>query len=257
MVRLFHDSGAPGHQPRSSYRATRRATRRCRSSAGASASMNNCAGVLAWRYRSRCAMTSSHPTFRAKSACSRRQSTVWRDLPLRSLETRRLLGAMQGRVCQRLGRRLPGLGTPRTAGQPAERPLSARAGLGPANPPSSRAFELAAGEVRAASFLIDMNRVFEDFVVVALREALGLTARPRIPPGCARPHGFMARQSTGKWRLEPDISWWDGRPLHICRRREIQAGVRERRAPCRPLPSSGLCRGRRAAPRVAHLRRRR
>ena len=70
----------------------------------------------------------------------------------------------------------------------------------------STTFELAEGEVRAASFLIDMNRVFEDFVVVALREALGLTAG-------AFPQGSQGRSlhldSAKRVKLEPDISWWE------------------------------------------------
>ncbi len=38
-------------------------------------------------------------------------------------------------------------------------------------------FDLGQGPVRASSFLVDMNRVFEDFVVIALREALGVSGR--------------------------------------------------------------------------------
>jgi 5-methylcytosine-specific restriction enzyme subunit McrC len=69
--------------------------------------------------------------------------------------------------------------------------------------------ELAYGRHRAAAFLIDMNRVFEDFVVVALRESLqlGTTA---FPQGTARHplHLDKARRI----RLRPDITWWeDGR----------------------------------------------
>ena len=39
----------------------------------------------------------------------------------------------------------------------------------------SSSFELRRGDVRSTSFLVDMNRVFEDFVVAALRETLGVT----------------------------------------------------------------------------------
>ena len=67
-------------------------------------------------------------------------------------------------------------------------------------------FELAEGQVRAASFLIDMNRVFEDFVVIALREALGLTASV-FPQGA---HGRKLHLAlAGRVKLEPDISWWE------------------------------------------------
>ena len=38
----------------------------------------------------------------------------------------------------------------------------------------SSSFELRRGNVRSAAFLVDMNKVFEDFVVLALRETLSL-----------------------------------------------------------------------------------
>lgn len=67
-------------------------------------------------------------------------------------------------------------------------------------------FEFAGGGVRAVNFLVDMNKVFENFVVTALREALGLSAST-FPQG-GKDHGLyldLARQI----RLEPDISWWE------------------------------------------------
>ena len=67
--------------------------------------------------------------------------------------------------------------------------------------------ELAAGKVESASFLIDMNQVFEDFVVVALREALGLSDYSF--PQEARGHEFRL-DSDGDIKLKPDISWWQG-----------------------------------------------
>jgi len=42
---------------------------------------------------------------------------------------------------------------------------------------SGVSFDLGAGEVAASAFLIDMNKVFEDFVVVALRDALRVSDR--------------------------------------------------------------------------------
>ena len=63
---------------------------------------------------------------------------------------------------------------------------------------------MAAGEVRAASFLIDMNKVFEDFLVVAVREALGVTA-DAFPQGAQGRKLHLDRE--GCLRLEPDISW--------------------------------------------------
>ncbi len=67
--------------------------------------------------------------------------------------------------------------------------------------------ELAAGKVEAASFLIDMNQVFEDFVVVGLREALSLT--PYTFPQGAHSHPLWL-DADRSVRLEPDISWWQG-----------------------------------------------
>ena len=67
-------------------------------------------------------------------------------------------------------------------------------------------YDLGEGGVAAAAFLVDMNKVFEDFVVVALREALRLS--PRVFPQGAAGH-TLALDSAGRVRLEPDISWWD------------------------------------------------
>jgi 5-methylcytosine-specific restriction enzyme subunit McrC len=68
--------------------------------------------------------------------------------------------------------------------------------------------ELGHGEHRAASFLIDMNRVFEDFVVVALREALNVGASV-FPQGAKGRSLWLDRGC--RVRLRPDISWWEGR----------------------------------------------
>ena len=71
----------------------------------------------------------------------------------------------------------------------------------------SGAVELAAGNVESASFLIDMNQVFEDFVVVALREALSLTEYTFPQEG--RGHDLCLDEGRDI-RLKPDISWWQG-----------------------------------------------
>ncbi len=75
----------------------------------------------------------------------------------------------------------------------------------------STAFDLGHGPVPAWAFLVDMNQVFEDFVVVALREALGLSERT-FPQGLAsgaRPRTLPLDQA-GAVHLKPDLSWWDG-----------------------------------------------
>lgn len=64
------------------------------------------------------------------------------------------------------------------------------------------------GSVLAPSFLIDMNVVFEDFVVTAIREALGLTERELVQGAKGKKlHLDMARTIP----LKPDISWWRGK----------------------------------------------
>lgn len=52
-----------------------------------------------------------------------------------------------------------------------------------------------------------MNDVFEDFVVTALREALGLSDRVFRQASKGRNLFLDASQQV---RLEPDLSWWDG-----------------------------------------------
>jgi 5-methylcytosine-specific restriction enzyme subunit McrC len=71
----------------------------------------------------------------------------------------------------------------------------------------STSFELGHGQIRASVFLVDMNDVFEDFVVVALREALGLSERTF--PQKARGRSLFLDQAAAV-SLEPDLSWWDG-----------------------------------------------
>ena len=66
------------------------------------------------------------------------------------------------------------------------------------------AFEAGRGQVRASGFLMDMNKVFQEFVTVALREALSLSERVflerRIP----------SLDVDGNVGLRPDLTWWDG-----------------------------------------------
>lgn len=66
-------------------------------------------------------------------------------------------------------------------------------------------FDLAAGSVGAGTFLIDMNEVFEDFVVTALREALGVGPTTLV-------HGARGRSlhldTARRVPLKPDLSLW-------------------------------------------------
>jgi 5-methylcytosine-specific restriction enzyme subunit McrC len=77
------------------------------------------------------------------------------------------------------------------------------------------AFELPMDEsgrrVHASSFLVDMNRVFEDFVRTAVREKLGLPEKA-FPSGGKHPRLTLDDRGAGPGRikLEPDLSWWEG-----------------------------------------------
>lgn len=71
----------------------------------------------------------------------------------------------------------------------------------------STTLEVSHGAVRGMACLFDMNVVFEDFIVVALREQLRLSARS-FPRGAAAPR--LCLDHSRRIRLEPDISWWEG-----------------------------------------------
>jgi 5-methylcytosine-specific restriction enzyme subunit McrC len=65
--------------------------------------------------------------------------------------------------------------------------------------------DLGTGPGRANAFLFNMNRVFQDFVTIALREACGVSSRVLR----AEQRIFL---DADRWlRLEPDISWWEDR----------------------------------------------
>lgn len=72
---------------------------------------------------------------------------------------------------------------------------------------SGASFDLAAGGVAASAFLIDMNKVFEDFVVVALRDALRVSDRLLVQGARGRALSFDV---AGQVSLKPDISYWSG-----------------------------------------------
>jgi 5-methylcytosine-specific restriction enzyme subunit McrC len=77
----------------------------------------------------------------------------------------------------------------------------------------STSFDLGSASVRARGFLVDMNRLFEDFVVTALREALGVGTES-FPRGCLRKR--LSLDDRGLVRLEPDLSWWrEGRCVFV------------------------------------------
>lgn len=66
--------------------------------------------------------------------------------------------------------------------------------------------EIGHGAVSARGFFVDTAKLFEDFVVIALREALGLSLRA-FPQG-SRDHRLYLDDGC-RVRLEPDLSWWE------------------------------------------------
>ncbi len=65
-------------------------------------------------------------------------------------------------------------------------------------------FESGRGKVRASGFLMDMNKVFQEFVTVALREALGLSAR------ALRETSISTLDEGETVHLKPDLVWSEG-----------------------------------------------
>lgn len=63
------------------------------------------------------------------------------------------------------------------------------------------------GGRRSSALLLDMNKVFEDFAVVALREALRLGPSELVQHGRRR---GLSLDVAGRVKLHPDISWWEG-----------------------------------------------
>ena len=70
-------------------------------------------------------------------------------------------------------------------------------------------FEASRGDVRAPGFLMDMNKVFQEFVTAALREQLDLSAS-EFPSDEQLPHRVYLDERN-RIRLYPDLSWWEGR----------------------------------------------
>lgn len=66
------------------------------------------------------------------------------------------------------------------------------------------AYESSRGDVRANGFLMDMNRVFQEFVTVALREEL------RLSPNEFRERTIESLDVAGRVDLEPDLVWRSG-----------------------------------------------
>ena len=69
--------------------------------------------------------------------------------------------------------------------------------------------ELTEGETAGATFLMDMERVFGSFVRSALGEALRLSDSEWAGEGSSSRE--LALDEAGQIRLQPGMSWWEGR----------------------------------------------
>ena len=87
--------------------------------------------------------------------------------------------------------------------------------------------ELFHGEVAGASFFIDMNKVFEKFLYVALKESLG------VPESQWRHEVPLTLDEGCRIRMKPDLSWWpssntgrNSRPIFVgdAKYKNVEAG---------------------------------
>ncbi|RMD81765.1 MAG: restriction endonuclease, partial [Candidatus Dadabacteria bacterium] len=74
-------------------------------------------------------------------------------------------------------------------------------------------FRLEHGRRRVSAFLVDMNKLFEDFVYAALRKALDLDEHS-FPQGSSGHR--LCLDGAGRVHLKPDLSWWrEGRCIFV------------------------------------------
>ena len=66
------------------------------------------------------------------------------------------------------------------------------------------AYETGRGVIRAPSFLVDMNAVFQEFVTGSFRQALGVSASQ------FGEKSIDSLDETNRIGLRPDLTWWDG-----------------------------------------------
>ena len=71
------------------------------------------------------------------------------------------------------------------------------------------AYQLERGTVRASGLLVDMIKLFQDFVTVALREELGVSEE-RFGESEIATLDLPTTGERGRVRLRPDLVWWDG-----------------------------------------------
>ena len=71
------------------------------------------------------------------------------------------------------------------------------------------AYQLGRGPVRAPGFLVDMNRLFQEFVTVALRKELGISEK-RFGESVVDTLDVPATGDRGRVSLKPDLVWREG-----------------------------------------------
>ena len=72
------------------------------------------------------------------------------------------------------------------------------------------AFEASRGKVRATGFLMNMNTLFQEFVTVALRESLRVSANTFCSDKQLTGSRRIHLAENNRVGLEPDLTWWDG-----------------------------------------------
>ena len=98
-----------------------------------------------------------------------------------------------------------------------------------------QSFEVGAGGLRVAAFVVDMAKVFEDFVATALAESWA----PR--PGHTQMQHPTQLDQAGGVRMRVDVVHLSRRCTMHRRRRQVQARIWQRTVPeCRPLPDARL-----------------
>ena len=117
------------------------------------------------------------------------------------------------------------------------------------------AFEAQRGEVRAAGFLMDMNTLFQEFVTVALRDALDVSANVFCSDSQLKGNRRIYLAERNRVRLYPDLTWWDGDRCTFVgdakyKRVRVEGNVAKRR----PVPTAGLRDRAGLAGRYANLR---
>ena len=143
----------------------------------------------------------------------------------------------------------PRLPDPRVAADQAQRPLPRSSPARSSSCCGATSVEHESGGVAVNGFLLDMPQLFEDFVTVALREALDQSFGGRVD-GQDRHYLDQA----GQVALRPDIVWKVRRLARRRHRRQVQGRETRRLPERRPVPAPRLLHRPRPARRAPRLR---